>query len=237
MSERCFFDFGESFVPQITFDPERMALVVVDMQYHDASADQGYNLALERIRPGCMDYFNNRNEERVVPGITRLVRGFRSRNLHIIYLLFGSAYRDLRDMPARLRAWVRRIERESGVDDIFWAGNPTYAVRKEFEPREADTLIRKTTFGAFNSSVIDTTLQSMGVDTLIITGISTNCCVESTARDAADRGYACAIVEACTADYGPEAHDAALRAFESNFGQILSTGEEALQAIDQRLAI
>lgn len=76
-------------------------------------------------------------------------------------------------------------------------------MRKELEPQEGGTIIRKTAFGAFNSSTIDATLLSMGVDTLVITGVSTNCCVETTARDAADRGYACAIVDECTVDYDP----------------------------------
>jgi biuret amidohydrolase len=236
VSDRLFFDYSKSFVQPITFDPERVALVVVDMQYHDASPDQGFNLALDRIDPGCMDYFNERNESQVVPGIARLVQAFRDRALPIVFLLLGSEYRDLRDVPPRLRAWIRQLEQESGVEDIFWAGNSAYAVRKEFEPQEGDTIIRKTTFGAFNSSTVDATLQSMGVDTLIITGVSTNCCVETTARDAADRGYACAIVEECTADYDPAAHDAAFRAFHFNFGRIISTGGDVLEAIDKRLS-
>lgn len=237
MGDKLFFDYGKTFVQPITFDAERTALVVVDMQYHDASVDQGYNLALERIDPGCVDYFNERNERLVVPGIARLVQGFRDRDLPIVYLLLGSDHRDLRDVPPRLRAWLRRLERESGVEDIFWSGNPAYAVRREFEPQESDTIVEKTTFGAFNSSTIDATLRSMRVETLILTGVSTNCCVETTARDAADRGYACAIVEECTADYDPVAHDAALRAFHFNFGRVLSTGEEVLEAIDRRLSI
>lgn len=73
MSHRSFFDYGKTFVQPVTFDPERVALLVVDMQYHDASPDQGFNRALKRIDPGCMHYFNERNESRVVPGIASLV--------------------------------------------------------------------------------------------------------------------------------------------------------------------
>lgn len=237
MSKKVFFDYGRTFVQPITFDPDRLALVVVDMQYHDASVDRGFNLALDKIDPGCMDYFNDRNEQQVVPGIARLVEGFRMRELPIVYLCLGSDYRDMRDVPRRLRDWIRQVEEESGVTDIFWSGNPAYAVREEFAPRPEDTIVKKTTFGAFNSSTIEQTLHGMGVDTLVITGISTNCCVETTARDAADRGFACAIVEECVADYDEAAHDAALRGFHFNFGRVLSTTDETLKAVDQRMTI
>jgi biuret amidohydrolase len=184
-----------------------------------------------------MDYFNDRNENLVVPGIARLVDGFRERNLPIVYLCLGSDYRDMRDVPKRLRDWIRQVEKESGIEDIFWSQNPAYAIRREFAPRESDTIIKKTTFGAFNSSVIEPTLEAMGIDTLVITGISTNCCVETTARDAADRGFACAIVEECVADYDEAAHDAALRGFHFNFGRVLSSTDETLKVIDNRMTV
>jgi nicotinamidase-related amidase len=176
-------------------------------------------------------------ETQVVLGITRLVEELRKRSLPIIYLCRGSDYQGMRDVPERLRNWIRQVERASGVDDIFWSGNPAYAVRKEFAPQAGDTIIKNRTFGAFNSSVIESTLQAMVVDTLVITGISTDCCVETTARDAADRGFACAIVEECVVDYDEGAHDAALRGFHFNLGRVLATADETIKAIDQRLTI
>ena len=65
----------------------------------------------------------------------------------------------------------------------------------------------------------------------MITGISTNCCVETTARDAADRGFGVAIVDEATADYDAAAHDAALRAFHFNFGPIFRTVDDVLAAV------
>lgn len=228
-----FFDYGRTFVQQLALRPERTALVIVDMQYHDASVDQGFNLAMDRIEPGSMDYFNHRNEGQVIPAITRLLEFWRSRRLPVVYLTLGSEYRDYRDLPPRFRAWVRALERESGVEDIFWAGNPAFAIRSEIAPLEGETVIRKTTFGAFNSTAIEQTLRHMGIADLIVTGISTNCCVETTARDAADRGFGVAIVDEATADYDEPAHEAALRAFHFNFGPIFRTVDDALGAIGE----
>jgi nicotinamidase-related amidase len=201
------------------------------MQYSQAASGQGYALALDKITPGSCDYFNKRNEEVVVPGITRLVNEFRARELPIIYLCYGSDYRDLRDMPVRWRAWIKEVEDRSGVRDIFWSGNPLYAIREEFAPRPEDTVIKKTTWGAFNSSTIDQTLCNMNVHTLVMAGISTNACVETTARDAADRGYGVALVDECTADYEERAHEATLRAFHFNFGRVVGTVDEVITVL------
>lgn len=227
-----FFGTGRTFVQPVPLRPADTALLVIDMQYHDASPDQGFNLALDKLDPGCMDYFNRRNEDLVIPTIARLLAFSRGCGVKIVYLTLGSQYRDLRDVPERLRRWIRQLEGESGVPDIFWAGSPAFAIRREIEPLPDETVLNKTTFGAFNSSSIELVLRQLGVSNLVITGISTNCCVETTARDAADRGFGCVIVDEATADYDQDAHDAALRAFHFNFGRVVRTADDVIAAID-----
>lgn len=237
MTDRAFFTLSRTYIPPIELDPDRLALVIVDMQYNDASPDQGFGLALSRLEPGSMDFFNQRNEGLVVPGIARLASGFRDRGLPVVYVCVGSEYRDLRDLPARHREWIRSIEARSGVEDILWAGNPAYAVREELAPRDGDTVVRKTAFGAFTSSTIDETLRSMGLEQLVVVGIATNCCVSTTVRDAADLGYACVIVEECTADYDQVTHETAIRGLYFNFARVVMTVEEMLDAIDRRQTV
>lgn len=231
-----FFDYGLTFVEPIQFDAAQTALLVVDMQYHDAAAGRGYCLAMERIQPGSCAYYEQRLQS-AVPAIKRLIHGCRERGVSIVYICLGSQYRDLRDMPARHRSWIRAVEERSGMTDLFWARNPDYAILDELAPQPDDTVIHKATFGAFNSSPIDETLRAMGKKTLVVTGITTNHCVETTARDAADRGFATAIVDECTADFDPDAQDAALRAFHFNFGRVLATADDAVAAIDGGLTL
>jgi nicotinamidase-related amidase len=237
VAERPFFTLERTFIPEVRLDPERIGLVVVDMQYNDASADEGFGLALSRMEPGSMDFFNERNETSVVPGIARLVEGFRARELPIVYVCVGSDYRDLRDMPARHRDWIRTIERESGVEDILWSENPSYRVRAEFPPQESDTIVKKTAFGAFTSSTLDETLRSMGLEQLVVVGIATNCCVSTTVRDAADLGYGCVIVEECTGDYDQDTHDMAIRGLYFNFARVVLSTDEMLAALDDKRAV
>lgn len=232
-----FFDYGLTFVAPIEFDADRLAVLVIDMQYSQAAPGRAYCLALDRIQPGSCAYYEERLESKVVSGIAHLIREARARGISIVYLCLGSQHRDLRDMPARQRAWIRAVEERSGVPDIFWAQNPDYTIRVELAPQPDDTVIQKTTFGAFNSSTIHETLRAMGKDTLIVSGISTNACVETTARDAADRGFATAIVDDCTADFDPQAHDAALRGFHFNFGRVIPTARDAVAAIDDAMTL
>ncbi len=232
-----FFDYGLTFVPPIGLPRERTALVVVDMQYHDAAAGQGFCAALDAIDPGSCAYFDERNEGLVVPTIARLLEAFRARGLAVVYLCLGAEERDLSDMPPRMAAWIRDVEERSGIRDIFWRGNPLYAIREELAPRPEDAIVHKRTFGAFNSSDIDEVLRARGIDTLVVCGISTNCCVETTARDAADRGYAVVLVDEACADYDEAAHDATLRAFHFNFGRVVRTADDLLAALDAGIEV
>ena len=225
--------FGDRFTchAPCRLDTARTALLVVDMQYHDAHPDFGFNLAVERISPGSMGYFNRRNEEVTVPTIKTLIEFFRSNRMKVVYLTLGSDYADYRDWSPGMRRWILELEASSGVRGIFWASSSFFRIRDEIRPVPGELVINKTTFGAFNSTNIEEQLRSRGIDSLVITGVSTSGCVETTARDAADRGFTCVLVDEGTCDYDEALHRGALRAFKFNFGDVLKTAREALGAL------
>src|ERR1051326_3997106 len=231
MSRELLLNYGRTFVSPVTMRPASTALVIVDMQYQNASKDFGFNLALRNIDPESLGYIEARVNQLVVPSIQTLIDGFRQAQAKIVYLLLGSAYQDLRDVPPTLKKYIRDVESRSGVPDVYWAGSPGYRVLDEIAPRPEDTIVRKTTWGAFNSSNLEQVLSNMGVDTVVITGVTTSCCVETTARDAADRGYGCVIVDEGTADYNEASHYAALGALHSNFGRVLGSPADVLSAM------
>jgi len=219
-------------VPEVDLScREHMALLVVDMQYHDASPDRGLGQALQRLAPEAMRYYNERLETRTVPAIRRLLDYFRAEGITVIHLVLGSDYRDLRDLPERMRAWTRNLERAVGVEDIWWSGNPDFDIRTELTPLPGESVIRKTTNGAFNGSALDDLLHRNGISTLVITGVVTSACIETTARDAADRGYACALVDDALADYDADMHRATLKAFALNFGRVVRSADELIDAV------
>jgi nicotinamidase-related amidase len=232
------FDYGFTAMPPVPMKRDgSTALLIIDMQYNDASPDQGFNLAMAKVAPGCMDYFNERVDNVVIPAIGKLLAYFREHDLPVIYVVVGSPYHDYRDWPRNLREWFFHLERETGMKDLFWTGNPTFAVRKEIEPRSGEPIIRKTSCGAFNSSNIDQILRNMGVENLVVTGISTNACVETTVRGAAERSYLVSVVDEATADYDEEAHDAALRCIYFTFGRVAKTADQIIAALKQESTV
>jgi biuret amidohydrolase len=227
-----FFDGELTFTASVPVTGAETALLVIDMQYHDASPDQGMNLAVERIDPGSLDYFNERVEASVIPQITQLLAEFRRREMPVVYVTVGSHDRELRDMPERTREFVREMERRSGVDDVFWSGNPAFRIREEIAPLPGELIVNKTTWGAFTSSPIDALLRDRGIRNLVIVGVSSNACVETTARQAGDLGYACVLVDEAMADYDEQAHRAVLAAFHFNFGRVVQNADELVAAMD-----
>jgi biuret amidohydrolase len=90
-------------------------------------------------------------------------------------------------------------------------------------PRDGEIVINKTSMGAFNSTALDQTLRNLGLSTLVVTGVSTECCVATTARDAGDRGYHVLLVEdACTA-VTPYLQESSLVTFAAMFGRVETT--------------
>jgi biuret amidohydrolase len=228
-----FADYGLTFVPPIDLVPGRTALLVIDMQYMDAAAGQGYSAAIEQIEPGSSRYYDERIESTVVPALRELIPACRARGVRVVYLRLGSMHRDYRDLAPRLREFMREVERRGGVPDLLWAGNELFEIRHDLAPQDGDVIVDKTTFGAFSGSALDDELKRMGIDSLIVTGVSTATCVESTAREAADRGYGVVIVDECTADYDPDAQTATLRAFHFNFGRVVETAGDAIEMIQR----
>ena len=216
---------------------DRMALLVIDMQYHDASPHRGLTRAFEDTVPGSMRYYGERLESTTVPAIRRLLDFFRAEELSVIHLMVGSEYRDLRDCPARFRNWTRNLERFTGAEDIWWAGNPDYAIIEELSPVGDETVVKKTTTGAFNGSRLDDVLRCMGLSTLVITGVVTSACVYVTALDAVDLGYDCVIVDEATADYDRDTQEATVRTFATHFGRVVATSEELVEAVQKRKVI
>ncbi len=232
-----FFDNVRTFAQPVVPSKKGAALVIVDMQYNCAARDRGANLAFEVIDPGSTAYFTERIDSLVIPTVRKLLDYFRANSMHVIFLRIGSRFQDLRDMPARLRESIRQLERQSGVADIMWSQNPAFQIRSEVSSLPGELVIDKTTYGAFTSTDIDSVLKALNIDVLVFTGVNTNCCVETTARDAADRGFGCVIVDEGTADYDQEAHDAALSAFYFNYGPIAKSADDVIRAFEMRVAV
>ncbi len=96
------------------------------------------------------------------------------------------------------------------------------------KPLPDEVIVTKHRYGAFESSDLDLVLRSRGIRTVIMTGVATNVCVETTARQAFLRDYYVVFVNDCTATYDQADHDATLRNIDAFFGEVASA--DALRA-------
>jgi nicotinamidase-related amidase len=74
----------------------------------------------------------------------------------------------------------------------------------------------------------------MGIRNMVFTGVVPSCCVETTARNAADRGFGCVLVPVACADCDPVMHDAALSNFGLYFGRIARTADDLIRMLTER---
>ena len=100
----------------------------------------------------------------------------------------------------------------------------------ELAPQPSDVIITKRQWGAFYGTELDLQLRRRGVDTIVLCGISTNIGVESTARDAYERGYNQIFVEDAMAARDVEEHRHTVRSLFPRIGRVRTT-EEVLAAI------
>ena len=95
----------------------------------------------------------------------------------------------------------------------------------QVKPQPDEVIVTKHRYGAFESTDLDLVLRSRGIRTVIMTGVATNVCVETTARQAFLRDYYVVFTNDCTATYYQADHDATLRNIESFFGEVVSAEE------------
>jgi ureidoacrylate peracid hydrolase len=92
-------------------------------------------------------------------------------------------------------------------------------------PEDGDDVIVKHRYSAFIGTELDPLLRAQGVENLIFTGITTNVCVESTARDAYMHDYHVVVVSDLTASYAQAPHEATLDNIRRAFGRVVTSAE------------
>ena len=97
-------------------------------------------------------------------------------------------------------------------------------------------IINKTTYSSFASTGLDGTLRNLGIETLVIGGVVTNVCVETTARDAADKGYQVILVDDASGAHSPEQQEATMLSLQGSYGYVGMT-DDVLALLEQALSV
>jgi isochorismate hydrolase len=122
------------------------------------------------------------------------------------------------------------ISKDGGMLDKWWGhlisyGSKDWELIKSIVPKENDAVLDKNRYNAFHETGLDESLKSIKVNELIITGVLTNCCCETTARDAFVRDYRVFFVSDATATVNEELHISSLKNLAFGFAHIVSTDD------------
>lgn len=182
--------------PYTVPDPSRMALVIIDMQ-RDFLEPGGFGESLGNDVSLLQS---------IVPPLQRLLAAFRARTWPVIHTL-ECHQADLSDCPPaklnRGRGSIK-IGDPGPMGRILIRGEAGNAIIAELQPLEQEIVIHKPGKGAFYATPLQAILQQKRITHLLITGVTTEVCVQTTLREANDRGYDCLLVEDCTASYFPD---------------------------------
>jgi ureidoacrylate peracid hydrolase len=210
----------------VTFDPERTAVLVVDMQNDFASAGGMFDRAgidIGGARPA-------------IEAMRLLVESARAAGMRVVYL--NMEYEpDLSDAGAK-ESPNRVKHRPLGLDGggVLVRGTWGAAVVDELAPLRGDIVVSKRRYSGFFETSLDEELRRRDITHLLVGGLTTSVCVESTVRDAMFRDYSCIVLEDCTAEpIGADAlrsnKDASLLVMETLFGWV-STAAAVVDALE-----
>ncbi|ASW10234.1 cysteine hydrolase family protein [Rhizobium sp. 11515TR] len=175
---------------------DQIALVVIDMQ-RDFAEPGGFGESLGNDVSRIM---------KIVPTVKRLIDGFRKAGLPVIHTM--ECHRpDLSDLPPAKRNRGNpslRIGDEGPMGRILIVGEPGTAILSELAPINGEIVIEKPGKGAFYATDLGDILTRCGITQLVFAGVTTEVCVQTTMREANDRGYECLLAEDASESYFPE---------------------------------
>lgn len=210
-------DYIRAYMPERSIDVGRTALLIIDMQYATGSRVGALARTLQAQGSTVGDYRFDRIEQQVLPHTLQLRKLCTTLGRPVLHVTVGAAHPDASDAPVHMRKLF--------VEFANHLGSREHEILDELKPLAGEHLLRKTTIGAFASTNIDSLLRALGCEQLYLCGISTNMCVETTAREAADRGYLVTLVEDACGTTHEDLHQATMRNFQRLFGRVRSTSQ------------
>ena len=208
------------------FDPASLGLVVIDMQRDfmepgGFGATLGNDVSLLRA---------------IIPATARLIAGFRAAGLSVIHT--RECHKpDLSDLPAAKRnrgAPSLRIGDPGPMGRILIAGEPGAEIIPELCPIDGEIVIDKPGKGAFYGTGFGKVLRDKGLKQLIFAGVTTEVCVQTTMREANDRGYDALLATDATESYFPQFKQAAIEMITAQGGIVgwAASTDQILEALN-----
>ena len=214
-----------SYAGELDMDPQKTALVIVDMQKGMLSTNfDGYLRAYSQILTVDLTYFQNRIREQVIPSLARLLAHFRKRSMRVYHVWCASNDAHLSDMPPAKAKWIRRLEAVAG-HQIYRAWQPEMQIVDELAPRQGEPVVMKRLACSFWKTELEFILRNAGVQTLVMTGVNTNGCLFETCVSASNLGFEQVLVNNATAAFHPDLENFVFEMFPVQFGSVKTADE------------
>jgi nicotinamidase-related amidase len=191
-------------------NPHHTALLIIDMQNDYAKLGGKCHKA---GRP--LEYYEN-----AVPNIRAFLKEARNYGLLVVHVITTVLPYGLGDSGAWLDQRVR-----SPYADLTMCLEGTWGERiiEELVPIFGEAIVKKLRYSGFAGTPLDIILRSNEIKTLIITGVSTNVCIDSTVRDGFFLNYYIILVEDCTYSWDQELRLATFKTVKKRFGMVASS--------------
>ncbi|UCD32450.1 MAG: isochorismatase family protein [Desulfobacterales bacterium] len=176
-------------IRQVRPQPDRCALLVIDMQHY----------FLSMAAP-------------ILENVLSIIDVCRSKGIWTIFTQHG--HKNVATEDGMLAQWW---------GDLIEYGSKNWELINLLKPSARDRIINKNQYSAFHGTGLDESLRSRNIEELIITGVMTNCCCETTARDAFVKDFRVFFISDATATVNDELHLASLKNLAFGFSYIIST--------------
>lgn len=200
----------------LTLSLEHTALLVIDMQ-NDFCTEGGW-----ADRKG----FDVSHTQRPIPPLETLLQNLRQTPVTIIHTREGHRP-DLSDCPphklARSKRQNAEIGSEGSMGRLLTRGSKSHDFVDDLQPVPGEIVIDKPGKGSFVATDLDLILRQRGIRQLLLTGVTTECCVHTTLRNANDLGYECLLLEDCCASVNPEFHRVSIEMTQTIFGWVTNS--------------
>jgi len=153
--------------------------------------------------------------ERIIPNLKKLVEAAREKGVPVIYANDAHYEKDFEVV----NRWGKHAIK----------GTPGAQVIPELKPLEKDYVVEKRVYSAFFETGLDPLLRSLGVDTVILSGLHTHICVRHTAADAFFRGYKIIVTKDGVEAFTEKEHEEGLNYLENVYGAELKTVDEIVE--------
>ena len=167
----------------LELDPAHTALIIVDMQRYFTQPSFPFTDLFEKMSPGVRSGYLSRVRETVIPSIRRLLDHFRKNGSLVVFTAVGTETQDGSD----LACWARALD-EAGLNLLGTrihppVGDPSWQIDPALEPRAGEIVVNKLSAGTFATTDLAAQLRSRSIDRVVVTGVVTDVCVSTTARE------------------------------------------------------